>query len=145
MKLYQFDGVDDALLLLPMAARRALDLAGRKLSLAAWQAAPLGLRQALVEEGSRGEPDATAALSVIQRIDASAAEVVPLTDPPPTEAPAAVVEIYGSARPLGANLWRRLSPLDRYALVKVTRSRHPQRLQAAYDELVGPLHRDGSQ
>ena len=37
MELYQFDGISSELELVPLAARRALDRAGRKLSLGAWR------------------------------------------------------------------------------------------------------------
>ena len=52
MKLYSFDGVDATLELLPLAARRALDLAGLKLSLEAWRVLPLTSRRAIVQLGS---------------------------------------------------------------------------------------------
>ncbi len=52
VKLYSFDGVDAALDLLPLAARRALDAAGLKLSLEAWRGLPLDKRRAIAEAGS---------------------------------------------------------------------------------------------
>src|SRR3954469_11467559 len=58
VKLYSFDGVDAALDLLPLAARRALAGAGRKVSLEAWRALPLETRRVIVEAGSAPTVDA---------------------------------------------------------------------------------------
>ena len=58
--IYAFDAADAELTLLPMAARRALDCAGRHLSLLGWQGLPLVARRTLVTLGAASEVDALA-------------------------------------------------------------------------------------
>src|SRR4051794_19697859 len=52
VKLYSFDGVDATLDLVPLAARRALDAAGLKVSLEVWRGLPLAARRAIAQAGS---------------------------------------------------------------------------------------------
>jgi cyclic pyranopterin phosphate synthase len=135
VKLYSFDGVDAALDLLPLAARRALDAAGLKLSLEAWRGLPLAERRAIVEAGSKPTVD-------VPRVEAAlpAGQTTPLAAPPePNHAtvPEALSGALGSSRPLSPALWNALSPLDRYALLKVASRGKPERLHAAYLEIVG--------
>ncbi|HMR80915.1 MAG TPA: nitrate reductase associated protein, partial [Polyangiaceae bacterium] len=52
MKLYLFDEVDERLELLPLAARRALDAAGLRLSRDGWSSLPLAERTAVTRLGS---------------------------------------------------------------------------------------------
>ena len=52
--VYAFEEIDETLPLVPLAARRALDAAGKKLSLAGWLSLPVARRAVLVEAG-RGE------------------------------------------------------------------------------------------
>jgi cyclic pyranopterin phosphate synthase len=63
--------------------------------------------------------------------------IEPLPDPHPEEPPQALRDALGEQRPLSAALWSVLTPLDRYALVKVASRGKPERLEAAYRELVG--------
>lgn len=135
MKLYSFDGVDATLELLPLAARRALDLSGLKVSLEAWRALPLDARRLIVESGSGPAVDAArveAALGTqpVQRIERSA-------EPLMSTVPAELASALGGTRPVSQALWNALSPLDRYALVKVAGRGKPERLAAAYAEIVG--------
>ena len=50
---------------------------------------------------------------------------------------AVLATALGGARPVSQALWNALSPLDRYALLKVASRGKPERLQAAYAEIVG--------
>jgi cyclic pyranopterin phosphate synthase len=137
VKLYSFDGVDATLDLLPLAARRALDIAGLKVSLEAWRALPLEARRTIVECGTAAAVDvarleaalapAKDALTRIERSEEAGISAVP------AELPSAL----GTSRPISQALWHALSPLDRYALLKVARRGKPERLEAAYAEIVG--------
>jgi len=135
VKLYSFDGVDAALDLLPLAARRALDVAGLKVSLDVWRALPLAARRLLVELGSTPTVDRT-------RVEAALGQA-PVTriergvDPGIAAVPRELSAALGSQRPISQALWNALSPLDRYALVKVASRGKPERLEAAYAEVVG--------
>lgn len=136
--LYAFDETDASLPLLPTAARRALDLAGAKLSLEAWRHLSLTDRTALVAAGASDLVDTATALAIADRATPPARHVEPLAEPNASEPPAALVAALGEARPLAASAWSALSPLDRYALVKASESRGPGRLARAYDEIVAP-------
>ena len=52
MRVYAFEGIDDSLDLVPLAARRALDAAGLKVSLDEWRATTLDARRAMTTLGS---------------------------------------------------------------------------------------------
>lgn len=135
MKLYSFDGVDATLDLLPLAARRALDVSGLKLSLEAWRALPLATRQTIVETGSAATVD-IAKLEVALR----GAPVTPIersADPDISTVPPELTEVFGAGRPISQALWNALAPLDRYALVKVVARGKLERIDAAYAEIVG--------
>ena len=135
MKLYSFDGVDATLDLLPLAARRALDVAGLKLSLEAWRALPLPAREAIVESGSGPAVDVGRLQAALGAAPISRVE--PSPDPEITSVPPELASALGNARPLSQALWNALSPLDRYALVKVVSRGKPERIEAAYAEIVG--------
>ena len=70
MKLYAFDEVDDQLELVPLAARRALDQAGIKLSRAGWLSLSVDERRALTEVGAEARVD-------LERVRALAQSAVP--------------------------------------------------------------------
>jgi cyclic pyranopterin monophosphate synthase len=135
VKLYSFDGVDAALDLLPLAARRALDAAGLKLSLEAWRGLPLDKRSAITEAGTEPAVD-------VRRVQAAlpAGQTTPIevsAEPNLATVPDVLSGSLGSSRPISKALWSALSPLDRYALLKVASRGKPERLDAAYLEIVG--------
>jgi cyclic pyranopterin phosphate synthase len=135
VKLYSFDGVDAALDLLPLAARRALDTAGLKLSLDGWRALPLEKRRALAEAGSEPIIDVRRVTEALPPGQTTPIEV--LSEPSLATVPESLLGSLGSSRPLSSALWNALSPLDRYALLKVASRGNPERLEAAYLEIVG--------
>jgi len=135
VKLYSFDGVDASLDLLPLAARRALDVAGIKLSLEAWRKLPLAARRAVVQSGSGPVVDVAQVEAVLAAAPVTRIERSP--DPDMSAVPAELITALGSARPVSHALWNALSPLDRFALVKVAGRGQPDRLDAAYAEIVG--------
>ena len=135
MKLYRFDDVDGRLDLVPIAARRALDMAGLKLSLEAWRALPHAARAALTSLGQRAAVDTAVVAALL--VDVAPEPMEPLQEPPADSAPSELVGALGIERPLPASLWATLAPLDRYALMKVSRRGPSERLAAAYREIVG--------
>lgn len=135
MKLYSFDGVDATLDLLPLAARRALDAVGLKLSLEHWRGLPLESRRALTQEGSVPAVDVQ---RVVALLPAEQVTRIERSDEPSiSDVPASLSASLGAARPISQALWNALSPLDRYALVKVASRGKPERIDAAYQEIVG--------
>lgn len=126
--LYEFDDADDALTLLPTAARRALDAAGLKLSLRAWQAMDPGARRALVRAGAGAAVDAAAVERLVSRATPPPERVPPRAEPDAARPPPEV-------GPVDAAAWAALRPLDRYALVKS--ARRPEKLARAREEILG--------
>ena len=120
--VYAFDDADEALTFMPTAVRRALDVAGLKLSLTAWQAMSLDDKRRILTLGAADVVD-------VEAIRASLPDA-PRIDPVPD--PVALPgELSGKLSP---EQWTRLRPLDRYALVKSTR--RPDKLARALREIV---------
>lgn len=137
MLAFAFEEIEDDLDLMPLAARRAADLAGLKPSLAAWRSLELGDRRALCELGSRAEVDVSAARQLLQRATPAAESIASVEEPSPRAAPDSVLAALGPQRPLTASVWSALSALERYALVKVVVKGRAQRIAQAYAEIVG--------
>ncbi len=137
VKLYEFDGIDASLSLIPLSARRALDALGRKLSLEGYLELPLARRQQLAEAGSGQEVDLKAAEGAIAPVLARAPEIAPVPEPDAESVPAVCLEALGPERPVPEKVWQSLSRLDRYALLKVCQKNRPERVAAAYSEIVG--------
>jgi cyclic pyranopterin phosphate synthase len=135
--LYAFEGEDPGLSLLPLAARRALDHAGLKLSLAAWQALPVDTREAVVELGSFDVVDCARLGALLVHASPPPTALQASADPSAAAVPAMLSDALGPTRPLPASSWSAMSPLDRYALWKVASRGREERIAQAYDELVG--------
>ena len=135
--IYAFEEIDASLPLLPYAARRALDVAGVKVSLAAWKAMAIGARQALVALGAEETVPPGKVRRVLARVKAPFEEIEPRPDPATGEAPAVLARALGYD--VGASTWRALSSLERYVLAKVAAKPtkdHPDRLTRAYNEIA---------
>lgn len=136
--MFGFEEHDPGLELIPIAARRALDAVGARLSLAAWRALDLRDREALVESGST----ATVPRERVEALVRGAApeRVEPSGDP--GAIPADLAEALGDKRRLLEDRWPALGGLERYTLAKVARPGHldPEarraRLLAAFAEIV---------
>ena len=136
MKVYAFEEIDDSLKLLPLCARRALDGAGTKVSLATWQQLPHGLRWELCKIGSTPAPDAAAVRALL---DGARVECEPIAaaEPDAHGVPASVSAMLTTGQLLSTATWRALGPLDRYALAKIANRGRPERFARAYAEIVG--------
>ncbi len=137
MKLYSFDVGGERLELLPLAARRALDLAGYKLSLAGWTSLPLEARRELVRLGSEGAVNTAEVLRALAPAQPPAAACEVLPDPPPAAPTPVLVEAFAPYGRLTAAIWSSLDELDRYALNKVAVRGDPERMKAAHLEIIG--------
>lgn len=134
--IYDFEGLDDTLPYLPMSARRLLDVAGRKLSLAGWRSLPEEHRWRIARAGAEERVHVQEA-ALLDAATPPAAIIPPFRDPGSVGPPVEVVNALGPARPLDPACWPRLSALDRYALVKSAGK--PEKLARAYDEIVRPV------
>lgn len=137
MKLYAFDGVDASFELLPLAARRALDHAGCKLSLEGFRSLTLTEREQLARLGSQDVVDVTLVTTIALSGRPTAERMPPSFDPSPIAPEDELLAAFGPSRPIPPASWSALSPLDRYALMKVARSKNPERIEPAYAEIVG--------
>jgi cyclic pyranopterin phosphate synthase len=135
--LYRFDEIDEKLELLPLAARRALDHAGRRLSREGWKSLPLPLRTRIVALGARDVVDVDLVREAVGLAQPAAEAMAELGDPPPDRVPAAVREAFGAELPIGDAVWMQLTAFDRYSLEKVASRGRPERLRAAHAEIVG--------
>lgn len=113
-------GEETDLVLLPMAARRALDRAGLKLSLLAWQALPLADRERIATLGSVAEVDVGAVAALVEAPEVSAV-------PEPTRLPEAVraIDVDEAA-------WSALGPVARHALEMYCRKGRSERAREVY-------------
>lgn len=137
MKLYAFDAIDETLELLPIAARRALDQAGLKLSREGWRSLELEVRRAVVDAGSRNQPDIQAVRRLVAAAVPPASELEPIGDPDPNAVPDGLKRALADDQVLTAAIWSALAPLDRYALVKAAAGHSRERLHQAFAEIVG--------
>jgi cyclic pyranopterin phosphate synthase len=137
VKLYSFDVDGERLEQLPLAARRALDHAGRKLSLAGWNSLDRTRRLELVALGSAAEVDVARVAERVIGAEPAAQACEIFTDPPREQPPAALVQAYAHYGRVSPAIWTALTPLDRYALNKVASRGQPERLAGAYAEIIG--------
>jgi cyclic pyranopterin monophosphate synthase len=135
-KLFEFDAIDGKLDLVPLAARRLLDGLGAKLSLEGWRSLPLEHRRQLVVLGSGDTFDATEARSILALAFPAPRDTDAIGDPESKQVPSRLTSLLDPTRPLGNDAWAALSALERWVLDKVTKSKDPSRLPAAYDEIV---------
>ncbi|MBK8251473.1 MAG: cyclic pyranopterin monophosphate synthase MoaC [Polyangiaceae bacterium] len=137
--VFDFENIMPQLDFLPIAARRALDHAGLRLSLEAWRSLSLDDRCVLVAAGADDLVDASAVLSVARRASPPAQRIEVVGDPDPLAPPDALLRLLEPV-PLDARQWARLRALDRYALAHVHRRaiarNDPALIQAAYEDIV---------
>jgi len=120
LRVYDFERIDGALGLVPLAARRALDAAAVKISLEAWRQSPVAFRRAITSLGTAARVDPVVVRSAIR--DAH----VPSTPVPPTAEPSAEVVPPELVAVVQAPAWGALAAVDRYALWKVAHGKHPE-------------------
>jgi cyclic pyranopterin phosphate synthase len=137
VKLYAFDVDGERLDLVPLAVRRALDHAGWKLSLAGWESLDLDQRRELARLGSAATVDVAEVTRRVAQAKPAATSCEVALDPA-AEAPApALVAAFAPFGRLSPAIWLSLDDLDRYALQKVAGRDKPERLRAAYAEIIG--------
>lgn len=135
--LYRFDEVDDRLELLPLAARRALDHAGCRLSREGWGSLPLALREQIVLLGAVRDVDVNQVREAASLATPAGEATEPHGDPPRDHVPADVRAAFGPELPISDAVWSSLGALDRYALWKVASRGRMERMVAAHGEIVG--------
>ncbi len=134
MRVLPFEDPDPSLI--PMAGRRALDRAGLKLSLRAWQGLSFMVRETLCQLGEAPQVEADRVRELLDAADPAPTPIDTIADPLPDAVPAELTAALGAARPLEDAAWQRLTPVGRYALASYARRGRSDKLAAAYDALV---------
>lgn len=135
MLVYAFEDTGAELEFMPLAARRALDVVGRKLSLEGWQSLAAADRTALVDAGTAEAVDAAKVAEILLRAAPVAKMIDPVPPPDPTAVPHDVISGLGILRQVPLDRWAGLRNVDRYVLDKL--SHRPEKLARAHDEIVG--------
>ena len=123
---------DDDLTLIPMAGRRALDRAGLKLSLRAWQRLSLPVRAMIVGLGSDERVRADEVRALLAMADPRAEPF----DAPPESSVDAIPSEVAAAIEVDPARWASLGPVARYALYSYARRGKLDALRAAYVSLM---------
>jgi cyclic pyranopterin phosphate synthase len=141
--VYPFEDIGDELSLLPLAARRALDRAGMRLSIEAYQALNRASRVALAREGAKEVVESEDVQRAIRNAMPPPTRIKPVPDPDPLSPPEQLNHALGPRRAVSPSQWAKLRSLDRYALVHVMRRsiahNDPGRLDAAADLILKAL------
>jgi len=138
--VYPFEDIGDDLALPPLAARRALDRAGLRLSVDAYQGLSRGARENLARAGAEEKVDPEDVERVARTASPPATRIKPVPDPDPLSPPEQLNHALGPRRAVTPAQWAKLRALDRYALVHVMRRsiahNDPGRLEAAADAIL---------
>ncbi len=132
MVVYDFEDIDASLTLVPLAGRRALDRAHRKLTLAAWQQLSIDARRAIVDAGSREVVDADA---VAQLIDAATWSDHDAWPEPSRDGIDHHVITACMSQPIAMERWSAVRAIDRWALTSLARRDKREALTALRREL----------
>jgi cyclic pyranopterin phosphate synthase len=129
---YPFEQIDERLDAIPLAAKRALESAGCKLSAAAWRRMQSGARVAIAALGAERKIHAARVRDLLVDEGARFAPVAPIKDPAHRAPPPELVR----ALEIDLATWRALKPLDRWVLARLARRGKVERLRRAYAEMA---------
>jgi cyclic pyranopterin phosphate synthase len=139
---FAFEEPNAGLELLPLAARRALDVAGIALSLEAWRGLSLDERRALIAAGTAEVVAPTGVERLLARARPAPDRITPRADP--VDLPEELTLELPALRVELERAWPAFTPLERYALVKLVKSKKADpgeravRLERACAELLRP-------
>jgi len=105
----------------PIAARRALDHAGLRISIEAWRSLSFEERARLTVAGVPDRVDAALVGAVLRHASPPPQRVPAGLDPDPTAPPEALARALSPGRSIDPRRWTRLRALDRYALTHTYR------------------------
>ena len=133
--LYDSEGEKRDLATMPIAARRALMIAGEILTPEGWKSLTLGDRRTVVFEGAKANIDRAKIQDITHKANPPSDWGDATGDPPADEPPASLREKLGAERTLEAEQWAALRPLDRFAFELVANEGPPERLVKFYEGL----------
>lgn len=139
--IYAFEEIGSDLDLVPIAARRALDHAGLRLSLEGWRSLPVEERRHIAVAGGTDTVDTSIVTTAVRRARPHATQIPTGTDPSPRTPPDGLARLLtASGRSIDAKQWAALRALDRFALAhahrRSTARNEPGILGTAFDEIV---------
>ncbi len=114
--IYAFEEIGTALAQPPLAARRALLCSGVSMPPSAWAQLAVSSRLALVAEGVLADVSVPRVQALVAPALRSLRMLNPVADPPVDAVPQKLHEALAALRPITAEEWTRLRPLDRFAL-----------------------------
>jgi hypothetical protein len=132
LAIYRFEDIGEDLELVPLAARRALDGAGLKISLEEWRSIALAQRRELVECGASETIDRGRVRSLLGALTGR-----PLEKAAP-EPDRAVPPESLATDGVSATWWASLRALDRWALASLARRGRDASVHALRAELSEP-------
>jgi cyclic pyranopterin phosphate synthase len=136
MRIYSFEDIDEWLDTPPLAAKRALELAGCKVSLVAWRRMRVAARVAVTSLGNESRVDASRVRDLL--LDESVPfELITaqIQDPSTSSVPVDVQRALGDGK-LDLPRWRSLAPLDRWMLSRLSRRGRTEKLRRAFEEVI---------
>jgi molybdenum cofactor biosynthesis enzyme len=117
--IYAFEGIPEQdLPRPPLAALRALRIAGVALSRAGWLGMPVAGRLDLVQAGARERVDVAEVQKALESAPIRELKLIPgVGDPPSDVVPAVLAGATGPVKPFTLEFWRSVSGLDRHVFV----------------------------
>jgi len=133
--LYESEGEKRDMGVMPIAARRALMIAGEILTPEGWKSLTLGDRRTVVMEGAKPAIDRAKIQDITHKANPPSDWGDAITDPPIEEVPPALLEKLGDERAIDLSRWAALRPLDRFAFMLIAEEGPEDRLARFYDGL----------
>jgi cyclic pyranopterin phosphate synthase len=136
MLVYDFEGIDDGLARIPLAARRAFQTTGCKVSPAAWRRLRGAARMSITSLGTTKKVDAKLVRDLLADENVAFTSTSLVRDPEGSSVPVEVARGLGGDRNLRASWWRALTPLDRFVLAYFAKSGRMKSLRRAFEEIT---------
>jgi len=136
--LYEAEGEKRDMGVMPIAARRALMIAGELLTPEGWKSLTLGDRRSVVMEGAKPAIDRAKIQDITHKANPPSDWGDAVTDPPVDAVPADLLEKLGADHPIELENWTAMTPLDRFAFVLIANEGPAERLTRFYDGMFRP-------
>jgi cyclic pyranopterin phosphate synthase len=141
--VYAFEGLLPEIESPPIAARRALEHAGLRMTLEAWRSLSIDERSRLTLAGVAERVDVDLVSSVAKLASPPPQRVPTTPDPDASGPPEALARALEPARTIDSRRWSRLRSIDRYALIHTYRRAMARSsfliLGEAFDSVMGTL------
>jgi len=119
--VFPFEDIGPHLELVPLAARRALDHAGFKLSLEGWRSLSLEQREQVLLAGCASVVDVATVAKIVRHAEPAPTAIPPSPDPSVMEMPEGLAGATCASGVLDASAWASLTGLQRFVLVHACR------------------------